>query len=305
MTIRYPKRVKLVEVGPRDGLQNEPTMLATGTKVEFIDRLSAAGLPVIEAASFVNPMAVPQLADAEAVFSLMERKHSVQYPVLLANHKGLERALGVDARAIAVFTAATETFSQKNSRCSIAGSMERLAPVIAEARRREIEVRAYISCAFGCPYEGAVAAETVAKLAGDFYRLGCAEIALGDTAGLATPLQAREVFTACAGRVPAAQLALHFHDTRGQALANILACLELGAEIVDASVAGLGGCPYAPGASGNVATEDVVYMLHGMGIETGIDLDKLIDAGRYICAQLGRENQSRVSRATEQRGSPP
>lgn len=305
MTPRYPKRIKLVEVGPRDGLQNEPTMLATETKVEFIDRLSATGLPVIEAASFVNPKAVPQLADAEEVFSRIERKHSVQYPVLLANHKGLQRALGVDARAIAVFTAATETFSQKNSRCSIAGSMERLAPVIAEARQRGLAVRAYVSCAFGCPYEDAVAAETVAKLAGDFYRLGCAEIALGDTVGLATPLQARDVFTTCAGQVPAARLALHFHDTRGQALANILACLDLGAEVVDASVAGLGGCPYAPGASGNVASEDVVYMLHGMGIETGIDLDKLIEAGRYICARLGRDNQSRVSRATEQRGSPP
>ena len=241
---------------------------------------------------------MPQLADAEEVFSRIERKHCVQYPVLLANHRGLERALHVNARAIAVFTAATETFSQKNSRCSIAGAMERLAPVIAEARQRGLAVRAYVSCAFGCPYEGAVAAETVAKLAGDFCRLGCAEIALGDTVGLATPLQARDVFAACAGQVPAARLALHFHDTRGQALANILACLELGAEVVDASVAGLGGCPYAPGASGNVATEDVVYMLHGMGIETGIDLDKLIEAGRYICAQLGRENESRVSRAT-------
>ena len=305
MTLRYPKRVKLVEVGPRDGLQNEPTMLATGTKVEFIDRLSATGLPVIEAVSFVNPKAVPQLADAEEVFSRIERKDSVHYPVLLANHKGLERALRVDARAIAVFTAATETFSRTNSRCSIAGSMERLTPVIAEARQRGLAVRAYVSCAFGCPYEGAVAAETVAKLAGDFYRLGCAEIALGDTVGLATPLQAREVFAAaCAGQVPAARLALHFHDTRGQALANILARLDLGAEVVDASVAGLGGCPYAPGASGNVATEDVVYMLHGMGIETGVDLNKLIDVGRYICAQLGRDNQSRVSGATEQRGLP-
>ncbi|MGH8507180.1 MAG: hydroxymethylglutaryl-CoA lyase [Gammaproteobacteria bacterium] len=301
MTPRFPKRVKLVEVGPRDGLQNEPTLLATGTKVEFINLLSATGLPVIEAASFVNPKAVPQAADAEDVFSRIERSHSVQYPVLLANRKGLERALRVNARAIAVFTAATEAFSQKNSRCSIAESMERLAPVIAEARQRGLAVRAYVSCAFGCPYEGAVAADTVAKLAGDFYRLGCAEIALGDTVGLATPLQAREVFAACAGPVPATRLALHFHDTRGQALANILACLELGAEVVDASVAGLGGCPYAPGASGNVATEDVVYMLHGMRIETGIDLDKLIEAGRYICARLGRDNQSRVSRATGQR----
>ncbi|MCI0429105.1 MAG: hydroxymethylglutaryl-CoA lyase [Rhodospirillales bacterium] len=299
--MRYPKRVKLVEVGPRDGLQNEPTLLAAGTKVEFIDRLSETGLPVIEAASFVDPKAVPQLADAEEVFARIERKPSVQYPVLLANHKGLERALSVDARAIAVFTAATETFSQKNSRCSIVGSVERLAPVIAEAREQGLAVRAYVSCAFGCPYEGAVAAETVAQLAGKFYRLGCAEIALGDTVGLATPLQAREVFAACAGQVPSARLALHFHDTRGQALANILACLDLGAEVVDASVAGLGGCPYAPGASGNVATEDVVYMLRGMGIETGIDLDKLMEAGRYICAQLGRENQSRVSRAIGQR----
>jgi hydroxymethylglutaryl-CoA lyase len=293
----YPPTVKLVEVGPRDGLQNEPRFLDTATKVEFIRRLAESGLPVIEVASFVHPEAVPQLADAEAVCGLLKPRPGVRYTALCPNLQGLERALAAGVGAIAVFTAASETFNQKNIRCGIEESLRRIAPVVERARAAGLPVRAYISCVLGCPYEGPVSPERVASLAGRLHELGCEEIALGDTIGAGTPLAACCVVEATAHRVPLGRIAVHFHDTRGQALANILACLGLGVSIIDTAVAGLGGCPYAPGASGNVATEDVAYMLRGMGIETGVDLARLIETGRFISAALGRDNRSRVGQA--------
>jgi hydroxymethylglutaryl-CoA lyase len=293
----YPQRVKLVEVGPRDGLQNERTPLDADTKVEFIDRLSESGLKVIEATSFVSPKWVPQLADADEVMARITRKADVSYPVLVPNIKGMERALAAGVEEVAVFTAASETFSQKNTNCSIDESIERFRPVVARAKEAAVRVRGYISCVLGCPYEGAVDRHRVAGVAKQLYDLGCYEVSLGDTIGIGTPLQARDMVGQAARDVPLEHLAVHFHDTRGQALANILACLEIGVSVVDASVGGLGGCPYAKGATGNVATEDVLYMLHGMGIETGVDLDKLMDAGHFINAKLGRETQSRVARA--------
>lgn len=293
----YPPAVKLVEVGPRDGLQNEARFLDTATKLDFIRRLAESGLPVIEVASFVHPQAVPQLADAEAVCASLTASPGVRYTALVPNLEGLERALASGVKAIAVFTAASETFNHKNIRCGIEASLARIAPVVERARAEGVPVRAYISCALGCPYEGAIAPERVAGLAGRLYGLGCEEIALGDTIGAGTPTAACRLVETSASRVPVEHLALHFHDTRGQALANILACLTLGVSTIDASVAGLGGCPYAPGASGNVATEDLAYMLAGMGIATGVDLPRLIEAGRYISAALGRENRSRVGQA--------
>ncbi len=292
-----PKQVRLVEVGPRDGLQNEPTPIATDIKVEFIDRLTRTGLSVIEATSFVSPKWVPQLADADEVMARIERKHGVSYLVLVPNAKGMERALAAGAREVAVFTAASETFSQKNTNCSIAESIERFEPVLERARREDVRVRGYISCVLGCPYEGKVDPERVAAVARELHALGCYEISLGDTIGVGTPLAAQAMLRASAEAVPIEHLAVHFHDTYGQALANILACLELGVAVVDASVSRLGGCPYARGATGNVATEDVLYMLQGMGIETGVDMDRLIDAGRFINEKLGRDTQSRVARA--------
>jgi hydroxymethylglutaryl-CoA lyase len=293
----YPQRVKLVEVGPRDGLQNEHTPLDADTKVEFINRLSDSGLTVIEATSFVSPKWVPQLADADDVMARITRKPGVSYPVLVPNIKGMERALAAGVEEVAVFTAASETFSQKNTNCSIDESIERFRPVVARAKEAGVRVRGYISCVLGCPYEGVVDRQRVAAVAKQLYELGCYEVSLGDTIGIGTPLQARDMVSQAAHEVPLEHLAVHFHDTRGQALANILACLEIGVSVVDASVAGLGGCPYAKGATGNVATEDVLYMLHGMDIETGVDLDKLINAGHFINAKLGRETQSRVARA--------
>lgn len=293
----YPQRIKIVEVGPRDGLQNEPTLIDTDTKVEFIDRLSDAGLSVIETTSFVSPKWVPQLADAAEVMARIRRKPGVSYPVLVPNTQGMERALAAGVEEVAVFTAASETFSRRNTNCSIDESIERFRPVVAQAKKEGVRVRGYISCALGCPYEGAVNPDRVAAVAKRLYGLGCYEVSLGDTIGIGTALQAREMVTRVAREVPIERLGVHFHDTRGQALANILVCLELGVSVVDASVGGLGGCPYAKGATGNVATEDVLYMLHGMGIETGVDLDRLIEAGRFINAKLGRETQGRVARA--------
>ncbi len=290
----YPEQVRVIEVGPRDGLQSEPATVDTATKIEFINRLSQTGLRVIEATSFVSPEWLPQLADAEAVWSGIQRRETVDYPVLVPNRKGLERALAVGAKKIAIFTAASETFCQNNINCSIAESLLRYEPLIHRAKAEGVDVRAYLSCVLGCPYEGVVEVGRVVELAEHFTRAGCYEISLGDTIGCGTPLQARHLVASVAEAVPLHQLAIHFHDTRGQALANILACLELGVAVVDAAVAGLGGCPYAKGAAGNVATEDLVYMLHGMGIETGIDLEKLIDAGWFISDTLGRENRSRV-----------
>ena len=291
-----PVEIKIVEVGPRDGLQNEPNPIDTDTKVAFINHLSATGLPVIEVTSMVDPKRIPQLADAEAVYKQIIPLEGIIYPVLVPNLKGLERAIAVGAREIAVFTAASESFSQKNANCSIAESLQRIEPVMAGAESQGIRVRGYLSCALGCPYEGKIAPSKVAQLARRLHEMGCTEISLGDTIGVGTPLKAKRMVSLVAEQVPIENLALHFHDTRGQALANILACLELGVSIVDASVAGLGGCPYAKGASGNVATEDLVYMLEGMGISTGVDLDALIATGHFICQQLGRDNQSKVGR---------
>ncbi len=293
----YPQRVKVVEVGPRDGLQNESTPIDTDTKVEFINGLSDTGLSVIEASSFVSPKWVPQLADADEVMARITRKTDVSYPVLVPTIKGLERALAAGGKEIAVFSAASEAFSQKNTNCSIDESIERFRPVIARAQEEGVRVRGYISCVLGCPYEGAVDPQRVAAVARQLYGLGCYEISLGDTIGIGTPLQARDMVATVARVVPIEHVAVHFHDTRGQALANILACLELGVSVVDSSVGGLGGCPYASGATGNVATEDVLYMLHGMDIETGVDMDRLIEVGRFISTRLGRETQSRVARA--------
>jgi isopropylmalate/homocitrate/citramalate synthase len=292
-----PKSVEIVEVGPRDGLQNEPQSLPAAVKVALIERLAEAGCRVVEAGAFVSPKWVPQMADTAEVLAALRRRPGVRYPVLVPNLKGLDRALAAGVEEIAVFGAASETFTQRNINCSIAESLERFVPVCREALAAGLRVRGYVSCVLGCPYEGAVPVEKVAEVAAALEALGCGEISLGDTIGVGTPLKARAMLAAVAERVPLDRLAVHFHDTYGQALANIFACLEFGVATVDAAVAGLGGCPYARGASGNVATEDVVYMLNGLGIETGIDLEKLAAAGAAICAELGRPPASKVALA--------
>lgn len=293
---QLPDKVKIVEVGARDGLQNEKQAIPAAVKIEFINRLSTTGLRTIEATSFVSPKAIPQLADAGEVFAGIEKRPGVSYPVLVPNEKGMQRAIEAGVEEIAVFTAASESFNRKNINASIAESLERFAPVMAQARQHGIRVRGYVSCVLGCPYEGDIKPRAVAEVARALAQLGCYEISLGDTIGTGTPRRAQRMLETAAAEVPMERLAVHFHDTYGQALANILACLELGAAVVDASVSGLGGCPYARGATGNVATEDVVYMLHGMGIHTGIDLGKLLDAGRFISGQLGREPASKLGR---------
>ncbi|HTP98958.1 MAG TPA: hydroxymethylglutaryl-CoA lyase [Casimicrobiaceae bacterium] len=292
-----PRKVRLVEVGPRDGLQNEKATIATDVKVELIDRLSEAGLPAIEAASFVSPKWVPQMADGADVIARIRRKPGVSYSALVPNMKGLESALAANVEEIAVFGAATESFSRRNINSSIAESLTRFRAVATAARSHGIRVRGYISCVLGCPYEGAVPPLAVANVAEALYQMGCYEISLGDTIGVGTPGQTLAMLEAVARHVPVDKLAGHYHDTYGQALANIYASLEFGVSVFDSSVAGLGGCPYAKGATGNVATEDVVYMLHGLGTQTGVDLDRLIDAGEFICAALGRPTHSRVGRA--------
>ncbi|AJE04710.1 hydroxymethylglutaryl-CoA lyase [Geobacter pickeringii] len=295
--MRLPKRVKMVEVGPRDGLQNEKTLIPAPVKIALIDRLAEAGLPVIEATSFVSPAWVPQMADNAQVMAGITRREGVGYPVLVPNLKGLEAAIAAGAGEVAVFAAASETFSRKNINCSIAESLERFAAVITTAGARGLTVRGYVSCVLGCPYEGEVDFRAVAGVAGRLLELGCSEISLGDTIGVGTPGRAEAMVDAVAKQVPRHRLAVHFHDTYGQALANILAVLERGVATVDSSVAGLGGCPYAAGASGNVASEDLLYMLNGLGIETGVDLEKLVAAGNYISGQLGRPSGSRVAKA--------
>lgn len=292
-----PRRVKLVEVGPRDGLQNEPESVSTAQRIELIDRLADAGLAVIESGSFVSPKWVPKMADTASVLAGIRRHPGVSYPVLVPNMKGLELALAAEVGEIAVFGAASETFSRKNINCSIAESLERFAPVCESALAKGLRVRGYVSCVLGCPYEGGVDPAAVADVSRRLLDLGCYEISLGDTIGVGTPLKAQAMVDSVADVVPRERLAVHFHDTYGQALANILASLERGIAVVDSSVAGLGGCPYARGATGNVASEDVLYMLEGMGLETGVDLSALASAGRYISQILGRPAASRVSRA--------
>ncbi len=292
-----PRRVKIVEVGPRDGLQNEARVVPAEVKVALIDRLAEAGLQAIEAGAFVSPKWVPQMADTAAVLAGIRRRPGVSYPVLVPNMKGMEAALAAGAREVAVFAAATESFSQKNINCSIADSLDRFRPVADAAKAAGVRVRGYVSCVLGCPYEGAVEPGRVADISARLHDLGCYEVSLGDTIGVGTPGKARAMVEAVAERVPLDRLAVHFHATYGQALANILACLELGVATVDSSVAGLGGCPYAPSAAGNVASEDVLYMLDGLGIETGVDLDKLVAAGAFISEKLGRPTASSVGRA--------
>jgi hydroxymethylglutaryl-CoA lyase len=293
----FPRKVRIVDVAPRDGLQNEPTSVPASVKIELIERLQDAGLAAIEATAFVSPKWVPQMADHAEVMAGIRRRPGIAYPVLVPNMKGFEAASAAGAEEIAVFGAASETFSRKNINCSIAESLERFEPVVAAARARGIRVRGYISCAAGCPFEGEVKPAAVADLAGKLYRMGCYEVSLGDTIGVGTPKRIRAVIEAVAKRVPIAKIGGHYHDTYGQALANVYASLEMGVKTFDSSVAGLGGCPYAKGATGNVATEDVIYMLDGLGIDTGVDLEKLFRAGKFICRALGREPASRVARA--------
>ena len=292
-----PRSVRVVEVGPRDGLQNEPAEVPTQIKIAFIDRLSQTGLPAIEATAFVSAKWVPQMADNAQVLAGITRKADVSYPVLVPNMRGFQAAREAGATEIAVFAAASESFSQKNINCSIDQSLDRFRPVMEAAKHDNIAVRGYISCVLGCPYEGDITPQAVTRVAGALFRMGCYEISLGDTIGVGTPGRAQTMVDAVAREVPRKHLAGHFHDTYGQALANILACMERGVATFDGSVAGLGGCPYARGASGNVATEDVLYMLHGLNIETGVDLDAVIDAGRFISDALGRQSASKVALA--------
>ena len=295
--MNLPKRVKLVDVSPRDGLQNEPGVVSTQVKIELIDRLSDAGLPVIEATSFVSPKWVPQMADNAQVMAGIRRKPGVSYPVLVPNMKGLEAALAAGAPEVAVFGAATEAFSRRNTNCSIAESLERFAPVCKTALAAGVKVRGYISVVLGCPFEGEVDPGVVAELAERLLGMGCYEVSLGDTIGVGTPNKTKRLIETVARRVPLEKLAGHYHDTDGQALANIFASLQTGMACFDCSVAGLGGCPYAPGATGNVATEDVLYMLEGLGIETGVDMSRLLQAAQFICGALGRPSVSRAGRA--------
>ena len=290
--------VRIVEVGPRDGLQNEKTIISVADKIALINQLSQCGFQTIEATSFVSPKWIPQLADAAEVFTGIEKSPGVGYPVLVPNLQGYERARAVGATEVAIFTAASEAFNQKNINASIDQSIERFIPILEQAKNDRIKVRGYISTVLGCPYQGAVPAVDVVRVAKRLFELGCYEISLGDTIGIGTPKKARTMLATVAEKVPMSALAVHFHDTRGQALANILACLEEGVRVVDSAVSGIGGCPYAKGASGNVATEDVVYMLEGIGMDTGIQLQKLITTGRWLSQLLGRETSSKVNRAS-------
>ena len=295
--MNYPKSVRIVEVGPRDGLQNEQVAVQTSTKVELINQLSAAGLNYIEAGSFVSPKWVPQMAGSDKVFTQITPVVGTTYAALTPNMQGLERAIECGVKEVAVFAAASETFSQKNINCTIVESLQRFKPVAEKAINLGVSVRGYISCAFGCPYEGSVDSELVLDVAQQLLAMGCYEVSLGDTIGVATAATSETQLATLLDKIPRHQLAVHMHDTYGQALANILLALQMGISVVDSSVAGLGGCPYAKGASGNVATEDVVYLLNGLGIEHGVDISKLIKAGNYICCALNRDNGSRVARA--------
>lgn len=289
--------IRIVEVGPRDGLQNEQQLVPAATKIALIERLAAAGLKDIEATSFVSPKWVPQMADAAEVLAGLQRAPGVRYPVLVPNLQGLERALASGVKEIAVFTAASDAFNRKNINATVDESLERIRPVAEQARLAGLKVRGYVSTVLGCPYQGAVPLSEVVRVSEALFHMGCYEISLGDTIGVGTPHAARNMLRAVRSAVPIEQLAVHFHDTYGQALANVYACIEEGVRVADASVAGLGGCPYAKGATGNVATEDLVYMLHGLGLETGVDLDALCDTARWISAELGREPASHVAKA--------
>jgi hydroxymethylglutaryl-CoA lyase len=285
---------RIVEVGPRDGLQNESAFVATADKIALIDRLSACGLRTVEATSFVSPKWVPQLADAADVFAGIAKKEGVAYPVLVPNEQGYERARAVGATEVAVFTAASEAFNRRNINASIDESLARFAPVLERARADGVRVRGYVSTVLGCPYQGEVPVHDVVRVARRLFDAGCYEISLGDTIGVGTPAKARAMLQAVAAEVPMPALAVHFHDTYGQALANILACVEAGVRVADAAVSGTGGCPYAKGASGNVATEDVAYLLEGLGLRTGVDLDALVATGQWLSGVLGRRNGSKV-----------
>ena len=296
-TMPLPKKVHIVEVGPRDGLQNEKQPVAAATKIELIARLADCGLSAIEATAFVSPKWVPQMADAAAVMAGIDRRVGVSYPVLVPNEKGLEAALASNVTEVAVFAAASEAFSQKNINCTIKESVERFKPVLARAEDADIKVRGYVSCVLGCPYQGEVTPAAVAEVAWALFEMGCYEISLGDTIGIGTPEKTKAMIEAVGRRVPIKKLAGHFHDTHGMAIANIYAALQTGVNVFDAAVGGLGGCPYAQGASGNVATEDVVWLLQGLGITCGVDLDKLVDTAAWISAQLGRTPASKVAQA--------
>ena len=297
--MQLPDKVTLVEVGPRDGLQNEARTIPLAAKLQLIDDLAAAGHRVIEAGSFVNPKWIPQMADSEAVFAGIQRRPGVRYAALTPNLQGFERALAAGADEVAIFGAASESFSRKNINCSIAESLQRFAPVMAAAAGHGIPVRGYISCVLGCPYEGEIAPAAVASVAAELLAMGCYEVSLGDTIGTGTAGSMARLLETLLAQFTPGQLAVHCHDTYGQALSNILVALQHGIATVDASVAGLGGCPYARGASGNVATEDVVYMLDGLGIDSGLDLAALAAAGNRICATLGRASGSRAARALD------
>jgi len=292
-----PKQVKLVEVSPRDGLQNEAAIVPTEIKIEFINLLSETGLKVIEVTSFVSPRWIPQMADNAEVFQGIIHHPGISYPVLVPNLQGFNTALAVGVEEIAIFTAASEMFTQKNINCSIAQSIERFHPVVAAAKEHRVKVRGYVSCVLGCPYEGEVSPHKVAEVAEILFQLGCYEISLGDTIGVGTPKKAIKMVDAVAQKVPIEHIAVHFHDTYGQSLANLYAVLQLGVSVIDSSVAGIGGCPYARGASGNVASEDVLYLLDGLGIEAGVSLEKLIKAGQFILHYLGRSSDSKVAKA--------
>ena len=294
-----PTYVRLIEVGPRDGLQNEAQPISVADKVQLVDALTDAGLGYIEVGSFVSPKWVPQMAGSAEVFAQIQRKPGVVYGALAPNMRGFEDAVAAGVKEVAVFAAASQAFSQRNINCSISESLARFVPIIEAAQQHGISVRGYVSCVLGCPYEGQVSAQQVAQVAKELYAMGCYEVSLGDTIGTGTPTATRAMFEAVTAYVPREKLAGHFHDTYGQALVNIYASLQEGIAVFDSSIAGLGGCPYAKGASGNVATEDVLYMLNGMGIETGIDMDKLLLAGEHICNVLGRVTGSRVAKARQ------
>jgi hydroxymethylglutaryl-CoA lyase len=292
-----PSHVRIVEMGPRDGLQNEHEHVPTNVKVELVDRLSAAGVGAVEVTSFVSPTAVPQLADAAEVFERAAKAPGVDYPVLVPNLRGYEAALAAGARTIAVFTAASESFNHRNINASIAESIDRFRPVVSAAKRDGVSVRGYVSCAFGCPFEGPIAPEAVLRVTDMLFELGVVEVSVGDTIGVATPDRMHPVLAPLADLAGAKSLALHLHDTRGTALANAWEALTLGISTFDASVSGLGGCPFAPGATGNVATEDLVWMLHTAGIATGVDLDQLVETSRWISHAMGRTPASHVAKA--------